>query len=116
MTSNELFSRVRRQLSDTQPNTDIDERWTVTIRILYLNDALNAMWVSFPEAFFEDEIITDPPAVVTSATLDEQLVISNRYTANAMHFICGRCLSEDSEDANNQALAVAHYTQSGMDI
>ena len=115
MTGNELFSRIDRQLSDTQPNTDIEKRWPTAIKLLYLHDATMALWEKYMEAFFSDEVIIDFPDDVTEATLGNDLPFSDRYASNVMHYVISRCIAEDSQDANNQALAVMHYTQSGLE-
>lgn len=116
MTGTELFNEADRQLSENfVEGMDTEQRWPSNIKIVYLNDSLQPMWIQFPEAFWEDEVVVDPPAEILEAKLGEELPVSREYTSKLLHFIIGRCLGEDSEDANNQALANQHYAMSGLE-
>jgi len=89
-------------------------RWTDAKITGYVNSWLRALWRLHPEAFTVSAIVTDPPSTITEAGLVNELPVLDIYEDSGFHFVCGRMLGEDSEDAANQNLAAQHYSAAGL--
>jgi len=110
MTGTVLVTRIRRAVSDAIATY----RWSDAVMALYISDWLRALWRLHPEAFVVSEIVTTPPAEVDAAGLTDELPVLDIYEDSGFHFVCGRILGEDSEDAANQNLAGQHYAAAGL--
>lgn len=102
MTTTELWVIVRDQIGDSVT----PYRYADTKLLRYLNDGRRALKVLHPEAFYVSTIVTaDYADIAETATVD----VIEHFTNALMHFVCHRCLSEDSEDASAHALAKTHF-------
>lgn len=105
LTNQVIVNRARRLISDSTATY----RWVDTTACLYLSDGLREIWRRAPHAFYVSSIVTTVPAEVGTGDLASSSVLRDEYTQSLVHFICWRCLSEDSEDANNRELANMHW-------
>ena len=99
VTIQELVTRARDLIGDhAAPYRITDAAW---LRLLY--DALVAVWSVHPEAFWMEDITTDPPAEPT--TLASSYDLDRLYIPSVVFHACRQYFLEDSEEAGNAAMA-----------
>jgi len=97
MKQSELFTEVRDAIKDAVGA----KRWSDSKLRRYAQRGIDAIWDRHPEAFMEDEIVTDRPVELTSS--DTELPTSRSFNGALVNYVAAHCLMEDSEDANNMA-------------
>jgi len=81
-------------------------RWSDGDLLAYVNRGLEALWAKRPDAFFVEGIVVDPPTALTSTS--NAVPLLDRWRVALTHWVAYECLSEDDDDASNQALATNH--------
>lgn len=102
MTVTEFLTEVRDQIGDEVTGY----RWSNPDLLLYLNAGRRALWALHPEAFYVTEVVVGDYADLDA---NDDMDLVEHFLSPLMHFVCHRTLSEDSEDANQAALAASHF-------
>jgi len=103
VTGTDIVTRVRARISDEIATY----RWSPEKLLMHINDARREISRLHPEARYVTEVVVD--ALEDMATLGEDCGLTADFNNAVLHYVCHRCLSEDSEDAANQAFAVTEY-------
>jgi len=99
VTPNSMYNLVYGQLGEdsTDPRTPKNNLRN------YLNAAINFLWSDAPEAFMDDTIVTDKPAIITPSLDATELPTSEIYDMAIAQYMAAFSQAEDSEHAANQA-------------
>lgn len=98
MTILDLFGLVRQQINDVAK-----VRWSDATMLTYYNMCRQVFWNETPFVFYLTSIITAYPGDVSDDSIDIDFGVN--WSEAAVSYLCYKCYSEDSEDANMQVLA-----------
>lgn len=105
-TCQEILTRARAVLNDEIA----DYRWDDPRAIRYAADGLRELYTRKPSCGYTDgDIVTTAPADPTAAT--DTIRVDRRFLVAISDYVVSRCLSEDSEDANNQKKAGEYFNR-----
>ena len=105
MKLSKFLDHVRRSISDSK----IPYRWTNETIVDYVNDGIIEIYTYHPECVYVSAVSTAEPVELKFFQLNHDVPITNFFINALEHYVAYRCLSEDSEDNANMALAGDHY-------
>jgi hypothetical protein len=104
-TAADLITLIQYQLRDA------GIQWIEAKILKYLDEGQQAIFGFHPEAAQTSDtaIIESAPAAISATTT--VLGITRPFYMALVHFVCWKCLGEDTDDEHNQQLAEWHHRQ-----
>jgi len=102
----DVLAAVRPELSDEVA----PYRWADSLLVRLTGNAQRELYRRHPESAYTDAaIVTTEPAFPTA--IGSALGVRDFYLEALAHYVCWQALMQDSEDAQNKALAAAHLAR-----
>jgi hypothetical protein len=98
----EAITALRRTLSDDKATYRVSDLEAID----YLYGAVKSLWSVHPEAFFVDDIVTEPPAKATAGT--DTLLMDEIYLDAIVHHAAHKLYLQDAESQSNLMLSDKH--------
>jgi hypothetical protein len=104
-----ITNRVRPILADNYADGNAAQRWSDTLLIQWLNDGVELIVAERPEALLTAAYTMGTVTAVSA--IGNTVSIGDRYQEALVDYVCGRALSQDSQDERDLARARLHFNQ-----